>query len=103
MDWIPPASPDVDGAPSASSSSSTTSASLSHLRLKHAREMLDSDPDQFVYAGEVRERNPPPFPPDGTRGEGRRNKCRLERMAQNSPTRKRGFEFMLHFLAHYGK
>ena len=70
MDWIPPASPDVDGAPSASSSSSTTSASLSHLRLKHAREMLDSDPDQFVYAGEVREGNPPPFPPMGQEGRG---------------------------------
>ena len=25
----------------------------SHLRLKHAKEMLDTDPSQFMYSGEV--------------------------------------------------
>ena len=28
-----------------------------HMRLKHAKEMLDADPDQFVYKGKVTERS----------------------------------------------
>ena len=43
MQRIPIASPDV-----ASELSST-----SHVRIKHAKELLDVDPKEFVYSGEV--------------------------------------------------
>ena len=46
MQRIPFASPDV--APAAEL------ASTSHVRIKHAKELLDVDPKQFVYSGEVR-------------------------------------------------
>ncbi len=45
VDWIPPASPDADV--------SGGGGDPERMRLRHAEEMLDSDPDQFVYAGQV--------------------------------------------------